>query len=221
MAPVNFRKTTFRKRKTKQSVKAIVKNQLTALSETKMRNATSLQMDFPSISNEWINVQLTNIALGTDFFQRIGAKILLKSIEFRGVLVGGANESAFDDPYSVVRIVLSRWDGETVTPFSTLSGHTIHNPINRTISGCPGMKSKYYDKYIAMNITSTEKGGGDGYTPSARVVSFKKTFKKGIPITYSPTSASDKFFLSMISDSAAVPNPGFVTGYCFVTWKDF
>lgn len=217
---LKFRKTTFRKKHTKQSVKAIVKKQLTALSETKMRNATSLQTDFSSISNEWINIPLTNISLGTDFFQRIGAKILLKSIDFRGVLVGGANESAFDDPYNVIRIVLSRWDGETVTPFSTLSGHTIHNPINRTITGIPGMKSKYYDKYIAMNVSSTEKGAGDGYSPSARVISFKKTFKKGIPIIYSPTSASDKFFLSMISDSAAVPNPGFVTGYCMLTWKD-
>ena len=150
-------KTNSRKKNTKQSVKALVKTQLTALSETKMRNATSLQTEFSSISNEWINIPLTNISLGTDFFQRIGAKILLKSIEFRGVLVGGANESAFDDPYNVIRIVLSRWDGEAVTPFSTLSGHSIHNPINRTIAGCPGMKSKYYDKYIAMNVSSPEK----------------------------------------------------------------
>lgn len=213
-------KTNYRKKKTNQSVKALVKNQLTALSETKMRNASSLSTDFHSISNEWINIPLTNIALGTDFFQRIGAKISLKSIEFRGVLVGGANESAFDDPYNVIRIVLSRWDGETITPFSTLSGHSIHSPINRTIVGCPGMKSKYYDKYIAMNVSSPEKGAGDGYAASARVISFKKSFKKGIPIVYSPTSASDKFFLSLISDSQAVPNPGFVTGYCMVTWKD-
>lgn len=214
-------KTNYRKKKTKQSVKAIVKNQLTALSETKMKNGSSLSTDFSSISSEWINIPLTNISLGTDFYQRIGAKILLKSIEFKGVLVGGANESAFDDPYNVVRIVLSRWDGEAVTPFSTLSGHSINNPINRTITGIPGMKSKYYDKYIAMNVSSTEKGAGDGYAPSARVISFKKTFKKGIPITYGTTSTSDKFFLSMISDSIAVPNPGFVTGYCMVTWKDF
>ena len=63
------------------------------------------------------------------------------------------------------------------------------------------------------------KGAGDGYAPSARVVSFKRHLRK-IPIVYSTISASDKFFLSMISDSAAVPNPGFVTGYCMITWKD-
>lgn len=213
-------KTYSGKKKTKQSVKALVKTQLTALSETKMRTTSVLASDFGSISNEWINIPLTNITLGTDFFQRIGSKISLKSIEFRGVLVGGANESAFDDPYNVVRIVLSRWDGESVTPFSTLSGHSMHIPINRTIAGCPGMKSKYYDKYIAMNVSSPEKGAGDGYAASARVISFKKTFKKGIPIIYSTVGASDKFFLSMLSDSLAVPHPGFVTGYCMVTWKD-
>lgn len=213
--------STRKKNKTKvQSVKTLVKKQLTALSETKMRNASSLVTDFSSITSEWINIPLTNIAQGTDFYQRIGAKILLKSIEFRGVLVGGANESAFDDPYNVIRIVLSRWDGETVTPFSTGAGHTIHIPINRILSNSPGMKNKYYDKYIAMNVASPEKGGGDGYAASARVVSFKKQFKKGIPITYSTTQASDKIFLSMISDSLAVPNPGFVTGYCMITWKD-
>lgn len=213
-------KTNFRKKKTKQSVKALVKNQLTALSETKMRNASLLSTNFSTIGNEWINIPLTNIALGTEYYQRIGAKILLKSIEFKGVLVGGANESAFDDPYNVIRIVLSRWDGETITPFSTTLGHTIHIPINRTIASCPGMKSKYYDKYIAMNVSSPEKGAGDGYAASARVISFKKVFNKGIPIVYNASSASEKFFLSMISDSAAVPNPGFVTGYCMITWKD-
>ena len=30
-----------------------------------------------------------------------------------------------------------------------------------------------------MNVASPEKGGGDGYAASARVVSFKKQFKKG------------------------------------------
>ena len=171
-------KTNFRKKKIKQSVKTLVKNQLTALSETKMRNGSLLSTDFASINNEWINIPLTNISLGTDYFQRIGSKILLKSIEFKGVLVGGASESALDDPYNVVRIVISRWDGEAITPFSTLLGHSIHIPINRTIASCPGMKSKYYDKYIAMNVSSPEKGAGDGYAPSARVVSFKRHLRK-------------------------------------------
>ena len=54
--------STRKKNKTKvQSVKTLVKKQLTALSETKMRNASSLVTDFSSITSEWTNIPLTNI----------------------------------------------------------------------------------------------------------------------------------------------------------------
>lgn len=207
--------------KNTNTIKSIVKRQLTALSETKMKQVSNLLTDFGSIGNEWINIPLTNITSGSEYNNRVGSKILLKSIEFRGVLITGADETAFDDEYSIVRILLTRWDGETITPFSTTAGHGIGIPINRVIANAPGMKNKYYDKYITLNVSCTERGGGDGYAAQARTVYFKKVFKKGIPITYTGTQTSDKFFLSMISDSSIVPNPGFATGYCMITWKDY
>lgn len=202
------------------TIKTIVKRQLTTFGETKMRQCSNLLTDFGSIGAEWINIPLTNITPGTEYYNRVGSKILLKSIEFRGVLVAGADETAFDDEYSIVRILLTRWDGATTNPFSTIQGHSMGIPINRVIANAPEMKNKYYDRYITLNVSCTERGGGDGYAASARTVYFKKVFKKGIPITYSGAQTSDKFFLSMISDSSLVPNPGFATGYCMITWKD-
>jgi len=157
--------------------------------------------------------------------QRGGREIRVKKVRFNGNLVGGASENLLDDPYNVVRIIVGVYNDTAIAPM-TSAGATINTDV---FKGCYGnldsyLVKKLYDKYIPLQVTGNEKGGGDGYTPSVKNIRFTKVFKKGLLVKYpndaNQANPSRRLIVSMISDSGAVSNPGFATGYLTMEFED-
>lgn len=213
---VGIKKGSYKRYVTKKQMYKAIHNNI----ENKLTYGT-MTTHFSSISNTWAEQALTIVSQGTSLNQRAGNKIRIKSVEIKGVLAQGSNESLLDDPWNVVRCVIGLWNCDNITPLSTGSW-----PMERILrnSFCPkGLIKKYMDKYIPLQVTSTEKGGGDGYTPCVRTFKYFKAFKKGLLINFGDNSTNypdRKIIVSMISDSGALVNPGFVTGYFGVTYED-
>lgn len=202
----------------KTASKAYVKNLLNATTE-KGYAAFTLPSVFGSIGNAWIERSLAQPSEGTDVVNRIGRKIRVKSIEVNGILASGATDTVADDISNVVRLRLSLNNPKSATPLVT-AGAGMSDPLYKdTVAGEYLIKT-YKDMYIPLEAVST--GQGDGYTPSLKRIRFTKRFKHPVEITFASidnTKPDKLFFLSMISDSLAVLNPGFTQGYCILRYE--
>lgn len=174
---------------------------------------------FTSIANTWLELDLLNgLSQGGNLNQRIGNAVRIKSIAFRGMLVQGSSQTIADDAHNTVRVVCCKAETSVLTPMAT-AGYTI-NSFMLANSGFTGLKKVYMDKLIGLPVTGQASAG---YTPSMRVVKFFKRFKNPWKVTWSSNlggSNNYRIFLSMISDSAAVPNPGITIGNWKVVFED-
>lgn len=145
----------------------------------------------------------SNIACGTDMYQqRIGRKIRIKRIFFRGQFLGAQTNSVADDPYNTMRVVLFRG-----LPATTLTGSlTVNNAIDRRFF--PGLLEVLYDRTVTLNVHAKDS---TGYIAVAKDWEF--ALDCDIPIEYGSAAAAapvnQEIVLQMVSDSAAVVNPGF------------
>lgn len=164
-----------------------------------------------SIGNSWREIALEQIAQGTDVTNRLGDRIWVTSVEFTGVLVGGQSGTVADDSYNTVRFVLGSWDGyNNQTPLAT-GGQTISSPLDKTL--CRSLDKIHLDKMIILGSPNSLT---TGYQPAVKHFSFVHRFKKPLEIQYtgSSTGTSNKSInFGAISDSTAVPHPGFVSGF--------
>ena len=204
-----------------KSVKNYVDRKLDSHIEDK-RCATDLSVAFGSIGSIWKERTLFQVSQGVKNSERVGNRIRVKSIEIKGVVSQSSAESALDEPYNVLRIVLGHYRGSVITPL-TSGGATLNTPITKHENTGETLIKKYLDKYIPLTVVSTEKGSGDGYTPSLKQVKYYKRFKKGKLIEFMDNTTgtyNGMMILSMLSDSSAIPNVGFVAGYMVVTFED-
>ena len=200
-----------RPRKIPPSFKTFVKKEIEKNIENKV-NTLDLDDNFLTVGTTWVEHIMCNPAQGDGMTQRSGRQIKIKSLEIKGVLSAAADGSALDENRCIVRIIIGLFQGTVATPLAT-AGATINSPITRDQMTRGRLVTKYLDRYVPLDVTSTEKGAGDGYAPQQKGFRYFKRFNKPITITYGDDTATypDKLlFLSMISDSAAVPNPGFV-----------
>lgn len=210
------------KRKVPKAVKNYVLKAIDAAHEDKMRNV-SMVTDFGAITSTWTEIVCNTIAQGDEVNQRSGRRIRIKSLHIDGVICTGASQAALDDPYNVVRLVIGLYQqGTTNTPLTTgLASLTA--PINSVVSTDGRIIKKYYDKFIPLQVTSTEKGDGDGYTPQLKRIKYYKHWRKGIIVDYNGAASNvyNKLLcISMLSDSAAAPSPGFIAGYWVMRFED-
>jgi len=206
--------------KVSKAVKKYVTKALDVHTEDKYLT-DALATDFASVSTDWIEKNMALPTQGVTNTQRVGAKIRVKSLEITGVLAGGADESLLDDAYNVMRCVIATYNAGVSTPLGT-AAVTIDEPIMVQTSSST-LKRKLLDKYIHFNVVSTEQGEGDGYTPQLKQFKYFKRFPKGLLITFSDSTVTypnTRLIMSMISDSAAVPNPGFVHGFWKICYED-
>lgn len=222
---------TFKKRYYKKyarvarPIKSYVRKVLDKRIEDK-ENTLPLPGIFASIASAWTEYSFMQLAQGVGINQRIGNRIRIKNIKVYGVITTGTNETALDDPYNVVRIVIAIYKGQSgVTPLGSI-GANINSPIDKVTNTSVGSSLEWLllDRYIPLQVTSTEKGSGDGYTPQVRVF---KYFKK-IPYKFQEVTFGDggiaypdrRIIMSCISDSSANPNPGFIAGYVKIKYED-
>lgn len=180
----------------------------------------ALNATFASVGNTWTELAFGLVNRGTEVRQRIGNSITVKSIQLEMVIVGGAVNSVADDARNTIRMVLASWDGASNAPLGTATWN-MNYPIRSTLGPTgSSMLKKYYDKYITL----TSPGPDDtGYIPGMRKVSYYKYFKKGYKMDFADATADypdKRLILSMISDSALVPNPGVTNGYFVITYED-
>lgn len=216
----NYRRKTYRK--PSRAVKQYVQRAIGANVENK-QVTVSMNATFSAITTTWTEADLCNITQGVTGPARIGRKVKLCSLEINCVIAEGAAEILTDDPYNVVRCMVALWSGAAgTTPLAT-AGTTINAPIRKNLGTRNYLIKKYLDKYIGLQVTSTEKGGGDGYTPQLKNIKYYKKFKKPILITWgddTTTYPDKRLMISMISDSSAVTNPGIIAGYAVMTYED-
>ena len=175
---------TFKKRYYKKytrvarPIKSYVRKVLDKRIEDK-ENTLPLPGIFPSISSAWAEYSFMQLAQGVAINQRIGNRIRIKNIKVYGVISTGTNETALDDPYNVVRIIIAVYKGQAgVTPLGTV-GANINSPIDKVTNASVGASLEWLlvDRYIPLQITSTEKGAGDGYTPQLKVFKFLRGYR--------------------------------------------
>lgn len=183
----------------------------------------ALPTEFGSVGTTWIEKDLCSaIATGDGYGTRSGRAIKVKNIEVHGTVAQGSNGTLTDDQYNVMRFVCGAFTGTASTPLAS-AGVGLNMPITKTENCRNFLKQVYTDRYIPLNVTSTEKGGGDGYTPEVKNFNYKKRFKTPYTIKWGGDDASypaNRLFVSMLSDSSAVVHPGFVAGWITVTYED-
>lgn len=182
---------------------------------------TDMVTGYGSIPSAWVERDVCYPVQGDGISDRTGQQIKIRSIEIKGVIAQGSSESAVDDAYNVLRIVLALYNGQDFTPLGALA--TMNQPITTEFNTAGQMRKKYMDKYIALNVVSTEQGEGDGYVPQVKSFKYYKKFKRPVTIRFGDSGTvnqQNRIVLSMLSDSAGVPNPGFVAGYMKVLFED-
>ena len=190
------------------------------------RAVCDLSTSYSSISGAWNEVNLNRIPQGVDVFSRTGRRINVRSIEIKGVLCQGTSGTAADDPYNVVRVILGLYTGpHDVGPLFASSTLTVNSPVSTwDVGGSSAnqrMIRKYLDRYFSFSSPSPRNESG--YVPATTPFRYFKRFVKPMHIQFgdgSANSADKWFWLSMVSDSVAVPNPGFISGYCVLTYVD-
>lgn len=159
-----------------------------------------------SIGNAWQEYDpFSQIDVGNDYYQRGGRQIYCDRLEIRATLIGGQSNLATDEAYNAFRIVVASYKGGigAITPLAT-AAQQLHWPISRNAAAVDRV---YYDETYMLRSPGRNS---TGFMPAT------KELRLSIPIgrVYNfagslPATNFDHIVVSAISDSAAIPNPGF------------
>jgi len=152
-----------------------------------------------------------SVAEGTDYLNRIGREIRLTGLRIFGQLVGGQSNSATDENRNVVRISVVE-----ISPGASLANYSVTSVADPRNWGC---RRVLFDKLYSLNTPGRDS---TGYLPACVMVD------EHVPLNdriyYSGTAANTQIGLSyalwMVSDSGAVPNPGFTNGTLSIGFID-
>lgn len=161
---------------------------------------------FSSVSTTTTFIDLAAlIGAGTDYFNRIGRQVTLSRLQVSGLLVGGQVNLAADDSYNSFRITVASGNvGMTWTPFG----------LTQVLSAdlIPGLDRVLYDRVFPLSSPGRDS---TGYMKALRRVNINLALPQ--IVTHFQTAAAgsqngNTVYLVMVSDSVAMPNPGFVDG---------
>lgn len=215
------RKTTYRKPALTKAVKTYVNKAIHANIENKYFN-TDLASIWGSVATTWIERDVCYPTQGDDIVNKTGRELKIRSIEITGVLCQGSNQTALDDAYNVIRIVIGLYAGLSYQPLFD-AGATIDQPITTNFNTKGQLIKKYLDQYICLNSNGVERAEGDGYVPMIKQFNYYKKFKTPVTIRFGDTGTVNqqrRIVFSMISDSGLPVNPGFIHGYMKVMFED-
>lgn len=185
---------------------------------------TQLTASFSSVGNAWVEYDLLSpITAGTSpIAERIGRKISVIGVQIKGLLFGAATGfGGADDYFNSVRICVLGFHadkgGSSLSPLST-AGIGINNPITRTNTA--GLSHIFRDNLIAL---TNPPYGSNLCAPGHRSVNIFIRFRKPLVVDFTGGTAhynQYQLYLSMISDSTAIPNPGFASGWTRLIYTD-
>lgn len=169
---------------------------------------------FASVSTTTTFIDLTAlIGAGTDYYNRVGRQVTLKRLQLSGLLVGGQVNLATDDSYNSFRITVACGNvGMTWTPYG----------LTQVLSAdlVPGLDRVLYDRVFPLSSPSRDT---TGYMKALKRVNIDLALPQ--VVTHFQTAAAgsqngNTVYLVMVSDSTAVPNPGFVDGSWVLRFTD-
>lgn len=173
----------------------------------------ALSTDFPSVSTSNSYRNLAVIGAGTEYYQRVGRRAFIHNVRLQGALVQGATNSVADDPYNTFKLALVL----AAPSFAPTTDWAVTTPMGP--QQVPGViKVLWTCTYV---VTAKAKDS-TGYIPGVQLIS------EDIPVNteFQWSSAADVaasntgLFLVAVSDSTAVPHPGFVNGYSEIIFSD-
>jgi len=217
-----FRRTR-RPRRGFRKFKARVKRAVNTYAEHKhvLYDITSV---YSSIGNTWREDDFPGLVTQgvSDATHRIGNRFGVTSFRLKGNLFGGASGNVTgDDLFNNVRIVVysNKADkaGSALTPFVTNS-IGMNDPIRKY--NLPGLIRVYRDMMIPITNSPIDS---DTAAPGHRSVDISIRFKRPLQIQCIGGSAhynQTQLYVCVISDSTAVPNPGFDMGYIEMRYVD-
>jgi hypothetical protein len=173
---------------------------------------------FNSVGTTPIGYDVTGaVVLGQDYINRIGRLISLQRLFISGQLVGGQSNSATDDNRNVFRILVAICDiGTTFTS----AVFTVNGTVDpRTM---PGLRRVLYDRMFSLNSPGRDSAAG-GYMPATRMVRVALRVRDRVTYTIGAgvgLNSNEGIYIWMVSDSAAVPHPGFESGSYGITFTD-
>jgi hypothetical protein len=155
----------------------------------------------------------TYIVAGTDSNQRIGRSIRILWVDVCGTLEGGQTSGVADDDYNLVRLSLQgAQNGLTWVGNYTLD--SVLDPRNRV-----GLDHVYGDYFYTLASPGKDTLG---YLTAVATVRIHWNINR--VFTYTGTTGQSnsphELFFSAVSDSAAIPHPGFKNGTVTVFYTD-
>jgi len=178
-----------------------------------------LATTYGSVSTAWTESTIGNMPTGNTIATRVGRTVLIHSVYLKGVLHGAQSNLALDDSHNIVRLVLAVYQGAPGLANLTTGGASTSTPIS-TKYYSRQMETKIWDHYYTLDSPGRDS---TGYLTQQKVVNLYHKFKTPLRVDYSDdtiNTSNRSLGLSMISDSSAVPNPGFVQGYWTVNYTD-
>ncbi len=147
---------------------------------------------------------LSGISSGSDMFsQRVGRRIRVTKVRFRGQFLGAQTNSVADDPYNTMRVTLIR-----CLPGTTFSSYTVDNALDLRFSTSAGLLEVLYDRTVVLNVNAKDS---TGYVAAAKEWEF--CVDCNVIVDYGGTGAAapinQELVLYAVSDSGAIANPGF------------
>jgi len=177
--------------------------------ENKVAIWDAATMGITSIGSSCITGDLASvISVGADFTRnRLGRRIRAREVLIDGQIYGAQANSVADDATNAVRVTVS------VARAGFAPNWTCFSPIDVRIY--TGLVRVIYDKVFIINVNAKDS---TGYILKAKRILERIAFDQVLDYTGTAAAApSDRsVFLTVVSDSSAVVNPGFA-GASFVT----
>jgi len=200
------------------AIKSYVHRAITRNIETKVKEY-QLSNTWGSVSTNWVeNAIEGGIGQGEAGNERIGRSIQITEIELKGVLMNGVSNLITDDNRNLFRLVIGIWDNST-TPCQAVPV-LMWEKVTKALNSEGNIMRILYDKTFSLCAVGRDS---TGYLPMTRNVYYKKRFKPALKITWSDDTSDypdKRLVVSMMSDSAAVSNPGFITGFLNLSYND-
>lgn len=192
------------------------------LPELKHGFALMPAMGLDSVGTAWREYDLVGqIVPGAGINARIGRRIEIHSVRFRGVLTGGAIGAGGADEYynnfRFVMYVMHQARTAATTPMAT-AGYVINTPLNKNYM--PGLTKVLRDDLFGL---TNMPYGSNACAAATREVDHYVKFKRPLLVEYvsdGMNSNQTQIFISCVSDSGVVPHPGFTSGYFEMKFTD-
>lgn len=205
--------------------RAAIRKALLGVAETKHYEVTTVSV-FNSIGTGWTETLMSYIAAGAAENQRVGSKIAITGFKINGLIESAWTTNVGGDAFNCLRYVVYLSNaGYLIGGATPLVSNSLNVNTSLRTDTASVVLQPFRDRYIAMKPSYGLYNGASGTAGGPALMEFTDfvKFKKPLEIEYNSSSAAagnKGLWIGFISDSSAMPNPGFIMGYMTTYYKD-